>query len=487
MNSRASANTTPPLAVPSSLVTTRPVTPTAAWNWRSCEMAFWPVVPSMTIKTSCGAAASILPSTRRILPSSFISPVWVCRRPAVSAISTSVPRALAACSASNATDAASAFCPCAITATPLRSPQACNCATAAARKVSPAASIRLLPSSLKRLASLPMVVVLPTPLTPTVSTTNGLSERSITSGLETGCSRAMRSARKALNIAWASTNSRDFIRLRRPSISAVVAPMPTSAVINAVSISSSRSSSSLGLRENRPPKLRAKALLRSRSRQPGFPADAAGRASRWPTMLSSCGLDSGALTTAGAVTVGAALMGGATAGAAAAGAGVEAGGAATGGATTAGAALCDGDTGCAGTAGGGVGTGCGCATTGGGTTTGALGALAGMGSGSACNAVGAGVAGAAGALGTAAILCAWPVRAAISCASWSAGAAAVCGGVGAAGAAGSPSAGAGVTGATTGVAAASRSGSAFGIASTGDAGGAADGAVGNAAASSSRL
>ena len=40
------------------------------------------------------------------------------------------------------------------------------------------------------------------------------------------------------------------------------------------SSSSSRSSSSLGLRENRPPKLRAMTLLRRRSRQPGLPAGA---------------------------------------------------------------------------------------------------------------------------------------------------------------------------------------------------------------------
>ncbi len=54
-NSRASANTTPPLAVPSSLVTTSPVTPTIWRNWRTWLTAFWPVVPSITISTSCGA------------------------------------------------------------------------------------------------------------------------------------------------------------------------------------------------------------------------------------------------------------------------------------------------------------------------------------------------------------------------------------------------------------------------------------------------
>src|SRR5690606_9891505 len=67
-----------------------------------------------------------------------------------------------------------------------------------------------------------------------------------------------------------------FMRLRRPSTSCVVAVTPTSAVSRAVSISSSSASSSCGLRENRPPMLRAKALPRRRARQPAAPAGAAG-------------------------------------------------------------------------------------------------------------------------------------------------------------------------------------------------------------------
>ena len=55
-----------------------------------------------------------------------------------------------------------------------RLPHTSSCCTAAARNVSPAASITFLPSSLARVASLPIVVVLPTPLTPTISTTVGL-------------------------------------------------------------------------------------------------------------------------------------------------------------------------------------------------------------------------------------------------------------------------------------------------------------------------
>ena len=58
--------------------------------------------------------------------------------------------------------------------TPARSAQMVSCSVAAARKVSAAARITDFPCSLKWQPSLPMVVVLPTPLTPTTSTTAGL-------------------------------------------------------------------------------------------------------------------------------------------------------------------------------------------------------------------------------------------------------------------------------------------------------------------------
>src|SRR6185437_2870710 len=274
-NSRASANTTPPFAVPSSLVTTRPVTPTIWRNWRTWLTAFWPVVPSITISTSCGASASSFFSTRAILPSSSIRPPWVCRRPAVSAISTSVPRERAACSASKITLAASASWPCEITGTPLRSPQVLSCSTEAERKVSPAASSTLWPSSRQRRASLPIVVVLPTPLMPTVSTTKGLRPTG-SSGCCTGLSRATSASRSASRKAMASANSRLCMRLRKSSTSVVLASTPTSAVIRVVSSSSSRSSSSLGLRWNRLPRPRPSALPARRSRQPRLPGAASG-------------------------------------------------------------------------------------------------------------------------------------------------------------------------------------------------------------------
>ena len=46
------ANTMPPLAEPSSLVSTTPVTSTASVNCRAWTRPFWPVVASMTSSTS---------------------------------------------------------------------------------------------------------------------------------------------------------------------------------------------------------------------------------------------------------------------------------------------------------------------------------------------------------------------------------------------------------------------------------------------------
>src|SRR5690625_4940586 len=121
-----------------------------------------------------------------------------------------------------------------------------------------------------------MVVVLPTPLTPTVRITKGLAAVSITSGWATGRSSATISSRSPFSRALASANSRAFMRLRMVSTSPVVAETPTSATSSAVSISSSRSSSRRGLPENSPPRLRAKPLTPSRSRQPFLPGAAAG-------------------------------------------------------------------------------------------------------------------------------------------------------------------------------------------------------------------
>src|SRR5690606_8593198 len=64
-NCLARAKITPPLAVPSSLVSARPVSSTAWLNWRVWLIAFCPVPASSTSSTSCGALSSSLPITRR--------------------------------------------------------------------------------------------------------------------------------------------------------------------------------------------------------------------------------------------------------------------------------------------------------------------------------------------------------------------------------------------------------------------------------------
>ena len=109
-----------------------------------------------------------------------------CKRPAVSAIKISMLRAAADCIASKITDAESEPVLCATTGILLRSPHTWSCSTAAARKVSPAANMTDLPSFWNLRANLPIVVVLPTPFTPTIKITYGFLVVSMTNGLATG-------------------------------------------------------------------------------------------------------------------------------------------------------------------------------------------------------------------------------------------------------------------------------------------------------------
>ena len=60
----ASAASTPPLAVPSSLVTMSPVTPSASSKAATWATAFWPILASSTTMISCGASGSDFCSTR---------------------------------------------------------------------------------------------------------------------------------------------------------------------------------------------------------------------------------------------------------------------------------------------------------------------------------------------------------------------------------------------------------------------------------------
>ena len=102
-----------------------------------------------------------------------MSPFLLWRRPAVSIITTSTLLAIALWSVSKATEAGSAPIFCFTTGTSARRPHSSSCSMAAARKVSAAPSITLLPARLNCAAILPMVVVLPTPLTPTTIITWG--------------------------------------------------------------------------------------------------------------------------------------------------------------------------------------------------------------------------------------------------------------------------------------------------------------------------
>src|SRR5713101_3900125 len=185
-SSRAMAMTMPPLAVPSSLVKMIPVTPTELVNSRACDRPFCPVVASITSKTSWGAPGTTFAAVRFIFSSSAIRLDLVCRRPAVSTMTASAERARPAATASKTTAAGSAPGRCLMTSTPLRLAQTSSCSTAAARKVSAAQRITLRPSWRRRPASLPMLVVLPVPLTPTTKMTRGAAPFSATSSPRTG-------------------------------------------------------------------------------------------------------------------------------------------------------------------------------------------------------------------------------------------------------------------------------------------------------------
>src|SRR3954447_12830413 len=182
LSSLAIASAMPPLAVPSSLVRMIPVTSTASPNSFAWRTPFWPVVASTVISVSCGASGICLEITRRTLVSSSIRFVCVCRRPAVSMMITSAPRSRPRAIASNATAPGSEPSGPFTTSTPARSPQRSSCSTAAAPNASaaPTPTVRL-SVFLRCQASLPIVVVLPVPLTPTTRITVGSGRRSIVS------------------------------------------------------------------------------------------------------------------------------------------------------------------------------------------------------------------------------------------------------------------------------------------------------------------
>ena len=235
----------PPFAVPSSLVSTIPVTSTASVNRRACCRPFWPVVASIVSSTSCGAPGMRWAITRWILRSSSIRWPWVCRRPAVSTMTTSRPRDSAAETASKATAAGSPPDCDETKSAPARCAHVSSCSPAAARNVSPAPITHVRPASRRCQAILPIEVVLPVPFTPLTSSTAGWAEMSmrvsaagVISSVMISCSRALSSSAVVSRPASASASSR--------SITATVAGTPQSDRSSASS-SRSQTASSAGL------------------------------------------------------------------------------------------------------------------------------------------------------------------------------------------------------------------------------------------------
>src|SRR5690606_11298732 len=169
---RCTARMIPPLAVPSSLVNTTPVTLTTSVKTRACDRPFWPVVASSTSNVSVTGPCRSM--TRLTLPSSSMSPTLVCRRPAVSTTTVSTPSSIPRRTASNATLAGSAPSGPRTTSAPTRPAQVASWSAAAARNVSAAPSRTLWPSAMRTRAIFPQVVVLPDPLTPTTRITAAL-------------------------------------------------------------------------------------------------------------------------------------------------------------------------------------------------------------------------------------------------------------------------------------------------------------------------
>ena len=106
----------------------------------------------------------------------------------MSTTTTSLPRDSAAAIASNATAAGSPPRSEPTKSAPARVAQISSCSSAAARNVSAAATSTERPWSCSFAASLPIVVVLPDPFTPTTRMTKGFGPVATSSGFATGAS-----------------------------------------------------------------------------------------------------------------------------------------------------------------------------------------------------------------------------------------------------------------------------------------------------------
>ena len=179
---------------------------------------------------------------------------------------------------------------------PVRSAHVASCSAAAARNVSAAASTTRRPSSFSRCASLAMLVVFPTPLTPTNIQTLGFaspwcSSRSASASSVTSSSRSSAMTRSGSAVFSA------LARSRTASITFVVVGTPTSARISASSRSSHVSSSTLprpAIPANAP--ANAARVLPSRSRRRGLTrstGSTSGSGSDLGLGLDGLGLDDG--------------------------------------------------------------------------------------------------------------------------------------------------------------------------------------------------
>jgi hypothetical protein len=218
-----------------------PVRPRASSKALTCISAFCPVLPSITSSTSWGALGSAFCTTRLILRSSSIRCSCVGRRPAVSTSTTSLPRALPALTASKHTEAGSPPVWCTIS-TVLRSAQTMSCSRAAARKVSAAASSTLAPSLERWCVSLPMLVVLPAPLTPATMITVGCCAPMV-SGFSSGLSSSASASTSSALTAAGSVVPVSLTRRLRSSSRNCVAFTPASAISSASSSCSYSASS----------------------------------------------------------------------------------------------------------------------------------------------------------------------------------------------------------------------------------------------------
>ena len=230
---RAIAMTMPPLAVPSSLVSTRPVTPTASWNSTRLRQRVLALVgvehQQHLVRRGRVDALDHAPHLLQL-----VHEVRLAVQPAggVGDHHVDAARAARPVTASNTTAPGSApACCCDDLGAAALGPDVELFDGGGAERVARGEQHLLAPSLRQRRASLPMVVVLPEPLTPTTSMTNGLRVRSIAAA----CCARLRGCAPVSRAARSAARRRRRARCARPSCAGprgcdCVASTPTSAV-----------------------------------------------------------------------------------------------------------------------------------------------------------------------------------------------------------------------------------------------------------------